>query len=253
MEKQLHDLIERGGMRPAAMERPCDQDHRHTQRPRRHDLGITGLAARVLAHQPIDTLIAQDGKLAVNAEWAACGEDLHTVQGGWEIGRIDHADDVVMLRFGGERNERLPADGEQDALGSLGQSRRGGFEIGDFCPAIAGDRLPGRPLKRDEGYAGGLGGGHSIGADAGSERMRGIDQDVDAKGAQMSSQPRRAAKAPDTHRDPWQPGRLGAASQRQDGIEPIVAGHLLGERAGLGGAAENEQFQGHGLFVSVPR
>lgn len=121
---------------------PVDQHDRQTQLPRGIELGARALAACVLGHDPLDLVTAQKLQILGQREGAAGGDRLRPGQG-QRIGRIDEAQQVVMLRPAREGREMQAPDGEEDPRGRLGQRLGGGLDRGDADPAVPGPAAQG--------------------------------------------------------------------------------------------------------------
>ena len=208
------------------------------------ELAARGLAACVLGHQPFDAVRAQQGLVIGRAERTAPQHHRGVGQGqAAGLGRIDQAQQIVVLRLARKGRKLLAAHGQKHPGGCLGQGGSGGLHVGHVDPGVAGTGLPGLALQRQQRRAGGGAGLAGIAAHLRGKRMGGIDHMADGLPAQELRQALRAAKASHAGGQGLGHGRLRDARIREHGGNAgAVQG--LGQLAGAAGAAQQENM-GH--------
>ena len=209
------------------------------------ELGIGRHAARILTDKTVDPLLQQKCDFSREFERTATSNDVHLRHGRRDLRRINHADYVVVLRLHGKRLQRLAADREEDPFGRIGECQGGSFETWDFGPSVARGRLPVGAFESDQRNSCGFGCGHCMRADALSERMCRVDQNVYGVEAEVTCQTVCTTKATNARRDRTKPGRLCASGQRQGRSKTRVARQPSGKRRRFRCAAEHKQSQGH--------
>jgi len=184
-------------------------------------------------------MVAQKRGIGGGVEGATVDHDRRLRQGRRRLGRIDEAQQVMVLRFGGKGGERLLADGKEDAGRIVGQRRDGGGDIRHVPPVITRLRLPRRAFQRDQGRCGFRAGGDGVPAHPCGEGVGRVDDMGDAFVPQIIGQPRHPAEAAHAHGQGLGDGRIRAACIGKDGIHPRI-GQGAGQTARLGRAAEEE-------------
>ncbi len=114
-----------------------------------------------------------------------------------------------------KRPQFLAPDGEEHAFWAGAERQHCVLHGGDNGPAVAGLRRPWRAAQGDEGDGGCGCGCGGVGADAGGERMCGIDQAIGVGFLQVTHQTRGAAETADAVGNWGQARRAGATGQRQ--------------------------------------
>ena len=105
---------------------PRDHDHRQAERARHLDLGVGGASARILGHDDIDLLVAQERELVREVERSARLQDAQLRRLGGSVGLFDDAREVLqnayfrMQRVG----ERLRHDQLRSAFEKSDELRR---------------------------------------------------------------------------------------------------------------------------------
>ena len=155
------------------------------------------------------------------------------------FGRIDEAQQVMMLRPAPERVEMLAPDGKEHPCRLRRQGGGSGRKVGDLAPVVARSRAPGRALERQQRRAGHSAGRNRVAADFRREGMRCVDHPGNARLAQIARKAPDAAKAAHAHRHRLGPRRAGAPGIGQDRRQPGI-GHGAGQSAGFGGAAQDQ-------------
>ena len=227
------------GFCPCGNDRSVDHQNRHAQLSGGNQLGLGPLAARVLAHQQVDGVIPQQPHVALRAERSAIDHQTMVRQGWRLVGRIDKAQQVVMLWLGGKCLYMHPPQREHDPAGWPRQSGHGFVNIGNIAPAIARTRRPGRAGERDMPGAYQPGRCDRVGAHRCSEGMRGINQMRHPVLAQIIGQPLDSAKAADAHRHGLRVGGLRPAGVTQR-CRDALGRQQTRQGAGFGGAAQKK-------------
>lgn len=223
--------------------RAGDHQYRHAERTRGVELGAGSVAARVLADDAFDALAAQQGDFIVEAEWAAREQQGVIRQRQRFCGRIDQAQQIMVLGLIGKQRCLQAADGEQHALRGPGERRHGGRKIGHFLPAIAGLCLPGWPAECEQRRAGANCRSVGIATHARSKRMGGIDEVADVLCAQIGDQTVDAAKAAVAGRQRLGTRLFDPASVAEHRVDAAL-GKGARQGAGFGAAAEQQDFRG---------
>ena len=209
------------------------------------EFGPGGGAPGILGHDPLDPVPAQEGEVAVEGERATCDLDM-TIRQGWRsFGRIDEAEQVVVLRLCRKGREGLAADGEEDALVRTVEGCDRGGSDRDIGPVVTRLRRPGWPGKRGERDAGLFRRHHRVSAHLSGEGMAGVDQVGDTVSAEPRGEALSTAEASGSDRQGVRQ-RCGHPAGKRNGCRDAAFGHCGGEQACLGRAAEYEEPWGHG-------
>lgn len=218
--------------------RPVDQDDRAAQLPRGGQLGRGPQPTRVFAHHVGNSVPLHQGQVIGQREGAAVDHHGAPVVGQHEAG-VDQAQQAPVVGLFEEGLHMLPADGQKNARRAGGQGRQSGCQIGHRLPLVTGLRLPGRSHQRQQRqfqFAAGL---HHVSAHLGSKGVRRIDCVGDGFGLQVVAQTFNAAKAAHPGGQGLGHWRMGAPGIRKHGTHP-GPGERLGQPAGFGGAAQQE-------------
>ncbi len=204
---------------PVGQRRPIDHHDGQSQGARGNQLGLRAAAARILAHQQIDTFRLQQRVIGLFCERAAINDEPVVRQRDGVVGVIDEAQQIMMLGLRGEGGDVHPPQRQHDAARRPRQCRNRAGDVGYAVPAVA---LPGRPTgprQRDVRNTGLLRSSDGVGAHLRSEGMRRVDQMSDARVAKVGGEPCDASEAADAHRNRLHLGRLhatGIAESRAD-------------------------------------
>lgn len=235
----VHRLVHAAGNIARRQNRPVDHDDRQAELAGGDQLGLGARAAGILGDDAPDPVAPEQFAIAGRVEGAAGDLDMAIGQGQRPPGRIDKADEVVMLRLPGKGREMLASDGKKDPLGRAVQASGCGGQIGHHLPTIARLRLPRRAFERDQRHPRFGTGGNRVAADLFGERVGSVDHPRDSLLAQVASKPLDAAKATHPHRHRLLPGAVGASGIGQH-CRKTGPCHGGGKAAGLGGAAKDE-------------
>lgn len=217
-----------------------DHDDLAAERPRGHNLGMSGAAAGIFGHQDVDSVIGQQLCFAGYIKRPA-RKNVAAVR--YVERRIDWIDATHQIAVLGCRRETpglLPADGEEDAALRTAQSGDSTVDIVNSAPAIAGNRFPCRTTQREERNARSLGSQRGICRDLVGEGMRRVNKQVDIFLSQVISQPLDAAKAADSRRQ-RQGLRVGRApGERNHRVDIRSQRQDFSQAACLGRAAQDQ-------------
>lgn len=221
--------------------RPRDHHHGQAKIARGDQLGARRLAAGILGDDDVDRCPLHERGLSGKIERRPGEQHLEMRQIRRRIGRIDAAQQIMVLRRDLEGGRLKPANGEEDPgrCRAKRQSRAG--HIGHLDPAIVGCGSPGRPDDLQQRNASLPGCLHGIGGDARREGMRRIDQKIECLGPERCGKPLDAAKAADPKRQRLGGRRSGASGKRKRRLDPRQTGESAGERSRLTGSSQNEQ------------
>ena len=214
-----------------------DDDDRNAEAGGGGEFGHGRRAAGVLGHHDLYAVLLQQGAFGGFVVGAAGGQHEGAGRGGG--GRVDRAEDVVVLRRRGEWREVFLADGEEDAAGYRAERVGGFLDGGDFMPGRAGGAGPGGAVYRQQRRPGLGGGGGGVVGHLRGEGVGGVEQGVDLVLAEVGGQAVDAAEAADAAGDRLRDGVAGAAGERQ-GRVPRAVGERAGQAGSFGGAAEDQ-------------
>ena len=148
-----------------------------------------------------------------------------------------------MMRRCLKRQQVLPPDRQENALWRRAQSFGGSHHIGHGMPVVGWPRDPRRPLQHQARHVSGCGRLLGIDGYLMGERMRGVDQQIDGLGAQVSGEPVGATVPADAAGDGRQHRRDRPPGEGQHGRDPGLARQPPRQRRGFGGAAQNQHPQ----------
>ena len=166
------------------------------------------------------------------------------------------ADQISVLRMGGEGFEMQPADTEKHAARRRAEGLRGGRRASST--SIQRSPVARRHGGRSSASSGTLGfgaGGDGVSAHLRRERVGGVDDAIDPFGAQIAGKTLDAAKAADAPRNGRRRRVFGTAGVGQHRIDARFVRHRMREPVGVGGAAEDkepEAFGGEGCHDRKP-
>ncbi len=221
--------------------RPRHHDHPQTQGPGGGQLGLGTAAAGVLGHNDVDPVTLQEGEIACDVKRTARDHRGAVWQQG-RGGRVDQAQQVMVLRRGGKDIDILPAYRQKNAGGHVGQGLRGIVKALHLGPTRL--NRPGWTQQRYEGHVQGVAGGGNVVADLRGKRVGGVNHMGDLFIAQPGGQAKDATKAADALRQGLGEGRGGSTGIGKHRVDPGL-GKRLSHEARLGGAAEQKD-AGHG-------
>lgn len=239
MTEPGHHLIGRMYSFSRADRGASDHDHRKTQHARGFQLGAGALATGILGDDAGDLVFDQQRMIVGCAERAAGDDCLGIGQGERRFGWVDQAEQVVMLRRGGEMEKPLPPDREKNALRRAIQRCGCAGDVGDAMPMITCLREPGRALESDQRNPGCCCRFDCIPAHRRGERVGSVNQRGKRARTEVVGQPGRAAKSADADLDRLLARFFDATGVGKNCCDPRFGAGLC-QRAGLGRAAQNE-------------
>lgn len=219
---------------------PVDHDDRQAQFPRGVDLGARAVSTRVLGDDMGDAVIAQQRQILGQTEGTARDDGMGIWQG-QSVRLIHQPQQVMVLGRTCELVQMHPANRQKHPRGGIRQGRRRPFNIGHPQPVIARSLNPRLTLQRDQRHAGQGGSLNGIAAHLGGKGVGGIDQPRETFGLQIARQAVYTTKPAHPHGNRLRarcgnPPRIG-----QHRILPIQS---TCKRAGIGGATQNQGFDG---------
>lgn len=219
--------------------RPIDHDHGQPECARRTQFGFRARATRVLADHDLDSMFLHQSPITRDVERPAVDHQMVPWQFRRTVGRVDEAQQIIVLRLRAERTGMHTPQRQHNASGGASQSRDRSLDIGNVRPTVASDGHPGGARQSDMGNTRPCRGRDGMRTHPGCERMRRVDQMRHAVFAQIRRQPLDAAKATDAHRDRL---TLGACNPSGVAQHRIVAARSQkpGKCARFGRAAKNE-------------
>lgn len=223
--------------------RPRDHDHVDAEVACGLDLRIGGRATGVLGDDGLDMVGAKQLALRRQIERTARGDDFDARWQWHAVRRLDQAREITVLRCCGEGAEFQPAEAQEDSARFRTERLGGGLSGRDAAPSVAGRPAPRRTADGGERQPERSAGGDRVGRDERGVGMSRVDHGADPFHEQPFAQPIDTAEAAATHRHRLGAGLACAAGERENDIEPAVAGQQPGEFGRLGGAAENKNTQ----------
>ena len=235
------DIME---LSPVRQSGPVDHQHRQAQCACRFDLGDRAAPPCILRHDQINAMRFHQRPVPRQYEGTAIHHQPMTGQCGRRVGRVDEAQQIMMLRSRGECVDMHAPDSQHDAPRRSVERRDSARNIGNAKPAIARFLIPFGPGQRDQRHTDIFCGGHRIRAHPGSKGMGCIDQMGDVRLLQIARQSRHAAESADPRRHGLvrrSGGAPGITERRSDSA--LRTGP--GERACLGRSAKDQEMS-HG-------
>ena len=215
------------------------QNHRYPQGSCRFQLGLSSCTARILGDNQGNAVVFKQGQILGFIERAARDDRFCLRQGQGFDRRVNKAQQIVVLRFGGERQQVLFADGQKHPLRRLRQGRDRFVNVGNQLPVVIWARPPRRAFQRTKADASRSAGRNRIAAHLGGEGVSRVNNMGDVFAAQIGREPLRPAK-------PANPGgqRLGNRMARAPGIGKHRLNPGRRQRTGkvgcFGGAAQQQ-------------
>jgi len=222
-----------------------DHDDGQAQRSRGVEFGAGRSAAGVLRNDVRDVMPLKERVIAVEGKRTTVEDDPVMQQRRRVIRGVDEAEQVLVLRSGGEGCERLAADGEKDPLRWQIKACDRCVDIGDNGPVVIRSSLPRRPRQGGERNAGEPGGFDRVVAHLRRERVRCVDQVRDVVLAEIVGEATSATETACSGRQGLRQRTLNASGERQGAFEACLRDSTA-ERAGLGRSAEDQEVDGHG-------
>ncbi len=220
--------------------RPCDHDHLDPQLACRLDLRISRRTATVLGHQGVDAMGAEQRDFAFDIVRAAIEKQLDIRQSKRRLDRIYASNEVKVLRGGFGAMGLLAPDRQKNPVRG-GAKPLNRFRDGrNRRPPIARLSHPFRPAQCECGNPCSSRGFAGISGDAGRERMRCVDQEVETTVAQKGGQSFGAAKTTYAHRNWLIGGFLRSTSKREQNIIPASASERFSENSRFASASQHQ-------------
>lgn len=239
MTQPLHHLGDAFCPLPVGQFRALEHDNGQSKLARGIDLGTRAGAAGVPRNDPFNSARVHHLQLAGKREWPTRHDDLRIGKRQRPVRRVDKSQRIGVLRFGAERGDVLPADGEKDAGAFDRQCRNGGSDIRYLDPVVARSFGPWLTLEGDELFSGRRTRDNRVAADLGRKRMRRVDHMGDCFPMNVFGKTLRAAEAADADRQ-LLIGRGASASRVGiDRLKPC-ARDSVGKRMSLARSAQNE-------------
>ncbi len=219
--------------------RAVDHDNRQAKGAGGGNFGDSAFAARVFGNHDVDAMVTQQGRITCKGKGAARDGDAGARQRQIIGGRINKAQQILVLRGCGKGRQMLPPDGQKHP--ARGGAKAGGCagKVGHMQPIILRGGDPRRAFKGEQRNACGLTGQDRVGAYLRGKGMRGVDDMGDAFGGKIGLQARNTTKAAHACGQGLGDGGIGAASVGIDGIGVII-GQRAGQQASLGCAAQKK-------------
>lgn len=220
--------------------RTVDHNDRQAQLPGGMYLGLSARSACVLRHDQFNRVATHQSKITVDCERPAIHDHSGLGQRQRAFGRIDKAQEVLMLRIGRKGIELHSANSQHDARRRSVQSRNGSGNIWHRLPNVLGRRLPGRAHQRGKRHVELCAGHKGVLAHLARKRVRGVNDMARSRVTQVAFEPLNAAKSAHTHRQ-WLPfGPVHTPGQRERrGYTGL--GHSVAKSGRLSGSTQDQK------------
>ena len=240
MIEPRHAFLDIGGAGHIGQRRAAQHDHRDAECARRGNFPIGGGPAAVLGDNGIDAMFPQQFAVVRFAERTARHDVVRMRYIQRRHDRLDATHEIMMLWGGSEWRDLLPADREKHPPRTLPERRHRCCGIGNFGPAVAGNRDPWRAPQREQRNAGSAGSLRGVTRDDRRIGVGGVDQRADFFGPQIIRQPAGATKPAAAHRHPVRSRHNSASGERERHGVFSSGGQVFGQAARLQSAAEDE-------------
>ena len=215
------------------------------QLPRRPNLGVCSVTARVLADDNIDTPRPHERQLVIEVKGSSAQDHLRQRWQSFLIRRVDGTDEVAMLGCRPEGRNLGSSNGEEHIARLRSKRSHRSIGVRHLAPIITRRSHPCRTLQPQQRHAQRVGGNYGIRGNARGVGMGRVDDCVDLLTAHPIDESLRATKTPDARCAPGPQRRLGAPCQRVGRGEPAVTRQGLGQRVALRCASEYEDAHGN--------
>ena len=240
MIKPFHHGVDTFHRRRSRCGRPAHQDHLNAEGTRGGDLAVGGIAAAVFGDDDFDAVRLHQRAVVGLAERSTRGDISRLRQRQRRINGINAAEQINVLRCGGERRKVIAPERDKDATRFPPDGTRRSGGVVDFGPTVPGNLIPWRAPQRNEGHASFARGFDSIHRDSAGIGMGGVNQRIDLVCHKVMGEPGSAAKAARPYRHDVRDGRRGAAGERERHIDATAPGEAFAQYARFRGAAENK-------------
>lgn len=239
MRQPRQHLLDAFDSRPLWQGGAFDHDDGKSKLARGVDFGASAGSAGIACHQKLNVTRAHQLAVTLKRERPARDDDFGIGQGQHPIRRIDEAQGVGMLRFGGKGRQMLPADREKNARAFFRQRGNGCVDVRDLDPIVAFDANPRHALERQQRNACRSAGLDRTPAHLGSERMRRIDHMRDVFLADEIRKSHHTAKAADPRRQRMAERNLRASRVGINSVD-LLADKPVRKLVGIARSAQNE-------------
>lgn len=171
-----------------------NQNHRNSQDSCRFQLGDSACTARILGDNKGNAVVFEQDQILGLIERTPC-DDGFGLRKAQRLGRrVDKAQQIVVLRFGGEGQQALLADCQEYPLRRIGQGGNRVVDIRNRPPVVIWPRLPRRALQRTKADASRGAGKNRIAAHLGGEGVGRVNNMGKFFGVQIGGKPFGPAK-----------------------------------------------------------
>ena len=194
IHQPAHDLVH--SLRHAARRQAwaINQNYRYPQGSGRFQLGDSACTARILGDNQGNAVAFKQGQIFGFVERAARHDRICQRQRQGFDRRVDKAQQIVVLRFGGEGQQALLADCQEYPLRRIGQGGNRVVDIRNRPPVVICARLPRRALQRTKADASRGAGKNRIAAHLGGEGVGRVNNMGKFFGVQIGGKPFGPAK-----------------------------------------------------------
>lgn len=235
LRHRCHDLPGRQGW-------SVDHYERNSQGAGGQYFGLCPTAACVFGDNMGDVVVAQEVRVTGHIERATRNDHAGLRQG--QCGRrINKAQQVMVLGFGGKGIKALLANGKEHLCRGIRQGNYGRSDIGDVGPIVALRGVPGRAFQGQELHAARKAGIDGIPAHPSCKGVGGIDDMGDLVGLHIVTQARHTAKAADPRGQRLRHGAGGAPGIGKHGVHALRR-EGCGKAACFGSSPQQEKAHG---------
>lgn len=174
-----HSLVYGRNGRPLRNRWPANDMDRQSQMPCGFDFGISCIAAGVLRKYVRNAMSTKESDIVIHSERAASRNDGRLRKLGRQFKRIDHADDVTMLRLRTELRNGRPAERGKNIRPLNGKRRNRVIDGRMLTPNVIDRLFPSGSFDGEQRYVCLGTSSDGIVADLRREGMRCVDNDID--------------------------------------------------------------------------
>ena len=234
-------FFKRIGTRAVGMGWSIHHDYWYAHLARGQQFGVCGCASGILGDKNRNLFCLEQVSFVVEGEGAACMDKFCMRRQSFGVRRVDRANKVAVLRSSHERSDRQSANREEDVLRSRANCVGGSIGSCNARPMIVGRRVPWRSRKGEPRNIQMSTGFKRMTGHNGGERVRCVNHRRDAFLHEIVAKTVNSSEPANAMWNCWGDRRIGAARQRDNGVDCRLSGQILSERRGLRCAAKDQQ------------
>lgn len=221
-----------------------DHDHRQAKVAGGDDLGHCTVAPGILGNHNFDLVVLHQRGIALDGKGPPVDGDGAVWEGQSPPGRIDQAQDILMLWGSSEPGQMHPAHRQQHARRRSVQCLNRACHVGHMGPEVAVLSQPRSASQGDERHIDFGAGGDGVEAHLSGKGMGGVDHMSNGLCLQIAGQARRAAKSANAQRQWLAFGPCDPPRQRQ-GRAQLQIRQPAAKGGGFKRAAKNQEVGPH--------